>query len=350
MKQFWNYIVEQYQKNYNKPEIEVQKEWEDFFSEIFGYKKIFGEINPHKIIQIGATKKVIPDIIISKNGQDLFDVELKQYNLPFTFDMENQLKSYMALLHISVGILICQKLYIYVCDKDKLKKLEISFEKDNPDGIKFIELFSRDNYSREDVEEFIDGKKLEIKNVQDIRAQINAELTIDLLKDYFSGEYKIEEIEKALEIFDITIDKKEKNSSGFIPVPQFSKTKNVEPVEEKDAFLETDDTPDFIIIKTTPTRLAQVNNDLYYAVRYCWRVKLETVQKYKYVLGVVEGFVREVYEVECWKLVNDGRGRYEFYGHKAPQEIASQFINMKIPSRFRKQGLASPVLYSRMGK
>jgi hypothetical protein len=92
--------------------------------------------------------------------------------------------------------------------------------------------------------------------------------------------------------------------------------------------------------------LEEVNGDLYYAVRHCWRVKLETVSSYKYVLGVVAGVVKAAYEVEYWNFVEE-KGRYEFFGHLAPEEISRLFINKEIPERFKKPGLASPVLYSK---
>ena len=351
-KEFWNYIVKQHEKNYNALEGVVQAEWENFFSEIFGYKKLFGEIDTHRNIHIGCGQRTIPDIII-KEEHDLFDVELKQYNLPFIYDYENQLKSYMDLLHINVGLLICQKLYVYVYNRNKFKKLEIPFEENNMDGIKLLELLSKGNFSEEKIESFIDGKNSALKHIQEIKEQIDRELLFGLLKDYFyGGEYQCEEIEKALEDFDIIIRDKRLQSN---PIAQKAAVKTPSqptitvPAFDPNCFIEKEDTPDFIIIKTTPKRLMEVNNDLYFAVRHCWRVKLETVQKYKYVLGVVEGTVKAVYEVEYWQLVNDGSGRYEFIGHLAQQEIANLFLGKKIPARFRKQGLASPVLYSRMG-
>ena len=174
-------------------------------------------------------------------------------------------------------------------------------------------------------------------------------MLFELLKDYFGGEYQPEEIEKALADYNISIQIKGAENDPIMPKPMPKPKPTPTQPLDPDCFLEKDDTPDFIIIKTTPKRLMEVNNDLYFAIRHCWRVKLETVQKYKYVLGVVEGIVKAVYEVEHWQLVNNGSGRYEFVGHLACQEIAGLFIGKKIPARFRKQGLASPVLYSRMG-
>ena len=124
----WNRIVEHYNANYSAKEEIIQKDWEQIFS-AFGYNSFFGEIDAHRSIHIGSHQRTIPDIIIHSDEGDLFDVELKQYNLPFVIEFENQLKSYLDLLHISVGVLVCQKIYLYVYDfsKSKLKKISISF-------------------------------------------------------------------------------------------------------------------------------------------------------------------------------------------------------------------------------
>lgn len=34
----WNYIVSRYNELYNSPENLVQRDWEDYFLEIFGYR------------------------------------------------------------------------------------------------------------------------------------------------------------------------------------------------------------------------------------------------------------------------------------------------------------------------
>ena len=110
----WNRIVDHYHDNFLEKEEVLQRDWEQIFSDLFNYKSLLGEIDSHRSIPIGSHQRTVPDIIIRGEHGDLFDVELKQYNMPFTVEMENQLKSYLDLLHISVGVLICQKLYVYV--------------------------------------------------------------------------------------------------------------------------------------------------------------------------------------------------------------------------------------------
>ena len=120
--------------------------------------------------------------------------------------MEKQLLSYLKLLGISVGILVCQKIYICIYDfaNDKIKKAEISFTENNPDGIKFVELFQKENFSKEQVGEFIDSKTNFDDNVAKIKNELTAENVLELVKLYYEDTYSTEEIDAALK--DIKIE------------------------------------------------------------------------------------------------------------------------------------------------
>jgi hypothetical protein len=212
----WNRIVKHYKDYYSAKEEVLQKDWEQIFS-AFGYNSFFGEIDSHRSIHIGSHQRTIPDIIIRGDDGDLFDVELKQYNLPFAIEFENQLKSYLDLLHISVGVLVCQKIYLYVYDfsKSKLKKIEIPFVEDNPDGIAFVELMKKGNFSAEKVENFIDSKAIFIENVEKIKSQISSNLIAELAINHFLKDYSKEEVCVALNDIEFVIRKK----SGPVPPP-----------------------------------------------------------------------------------------------------------------------------------
>ena len=112
--------------------------------------------------------------------------------------------------------------------------------------------------------------------------------------------------------------------------------------------LETYEEPNnikYIIIKTTPDRINNdCNGSLYDAVRYSWKVSKNRVDKIRYVLGVVNGIVKEIYEVEKWQLA-DNEVRYEFIGHVAPEEIRSIFKDKRIPEKYSKKGSANPIQY-----
>lgn len=103
---------------------------------------------------------------------------------------------------------------------------------------------------------------------------------------------------------------------------------------------------DYIIIKIKEEMIEE-RGGVYETVRSAWHAKLSTAEAYKYVLAVVGGVVREVYEVEKWQL-NQERERIEFIGHVAPQHIVDYFKGKMIPEKYRVRGLASPFLYKRV--
>jgi len=103
---------------------------------------------------------------------------------------------------------------------------------------------------------------------------------------------------------------------------------------------------DYIIIKTTDSAIEQRGGSRYEATRSAWKASLDKVKKYKYVLSVTDGEVKEVYVADEW-MINERRERVEFVGHVAPDEIAELFKGKKIPSYYRKKGMASPLLYKK---
>lgn len=44
----WNFLVAQHSQFYNQPEYKIQALWENYFSEIFGFKKILNEIDSQR--------------------------------------------------------------------------------------------------------------------------------------------------------------------------------------------------------------------------------------------------------------------------------------------------------------
>lgn len=341
----WNRIVKHYKDNYSAKEEVLQKDWEQIFSDLFNYSRFFGEIDSHRNIHIGSHQRTIPDIIIRSDEGDLFDVELKQYNLPFVIEFENQLKSYLDLLHISVGVLICQQIYLYVYDfsKSKLKKMVISFVENNPDGIDFVDLMKKGSFSAEAVERLIDSKEAFKDNVQKIKETISNDFIRQLIVDYFIKNYSEEEILTALGDFDYTeqIIPDVEDGAGE---SENTKISNV----ESDGTVYAEPSFDYVMIKTSHERVQKCNGSLYEATRYAWRAG-ERITQYNYVISVIGGVVQEVYVVDRWNIVHNGElvGRYEFHGKAATLNEARGLIGKKIPFEYRKPGSANPVMFKK---
>lgn len=159
-RQIWNEIVKYFNENFGSEEFKIQGLWENIFKEQFGYKSLKGEITSHKEIIIGATKKIITDIVLRKDNEDRVVVELKREMLD-ACDKKNlaQLLSYLKQLKISIGILIANKINLIVYDYNKDDKdqqsIQIEFVKDNQLGEKFVDLFRKENLDKDKIEEFV---------------------------------------------------------------------------------------------------------------------------------------------------------------------------------------------------
>ena len=112
---------------------------------------------------------------------------------------------------------------------------------------------------------------------------------------------------------------------------------------ERPVYEEPDDL-DYVIIKTT-RNVVSSNGNLYEATRRAWRANLDRAKKVNIVLSVIDGIVREVYEVSEWYRSPESETRIEFYGKPAKDEIANLFREKKIPENYRKKGMSSPFLY-----
>lgn len=106
----------------------------------------------------------------------------------------------------------------------------------------------------------------------------------------------------------------------------------------------------YIIIKVKPQTLDDLverfNDYRYEATRSSWKVNIKKVQNYPYAFSVTDGVVKEVYKIEAWEKV-DGDNRFAFKGVVADSNIRERFVGKRIPVKYIKKGMASPVLYSR---
>ena len=202
----WNKIVSQYNKIRNNKEEVVQASWEFIFSTLFNYSD--SEIDSQRPVQMGSTPKY-PDIILKNENEDLFVVELKQHTL---HKGQDQLISYLNQLKVNIGILVCDNLYIYDFDytarENTYSVLEIPFIQDNLNGSKFVELFSKDNFDKQKIKDFIKECNENKDIVNEIKNEITSNLASELLKKYFKEKYTEIDIDKILAEYTVSVSKK----------------------------------------------------------------------------------------------------------------------------------------------
>ncbi len=108
-------------------------------------------------------------------------------------------------------------------------------------------------------------------------------------------------------------------------------------------YVDSKSNPSYMIIKVKDYWLNQRENR-YECTRSAWKLDPHRANKYRYVLSVTGGIVREVYKVTEWHYCIDS-DRAEFTGEIAEPEVRKIFIDKRIPEKYRKKGQASPFLY-----
>lgn len=100
----------------------------------------------------------------------------------------------------------------------------------------------------------------------------------------------------------------------------------------------------YCIIKINDNVLNE-RGSIYETVRKHWKVNLTRVQKIPYVLACHNGIIAEIYETKKWYRSEEMPERSEFIGKVASEDIRQLFINKRLPNKYCKKGMASPVLY-----
>ena len=179
---------------------------------VLNWKQFSGDLEVRPSFQIGAANKITPDFIVkSPEGQRLFVIEIKQPAIPLTSSFQQQLFSYMRQLRLEYGILIGQGIQIFYDgnlskQEDPVLLETIHFEKDNEKGEKFVELFSKENFSFENLKTFTLKALKKINRKEDAKELTEKILALDfkkklreLIKQNFIGEYDAEVIDSVLE-------------------------------------------------------------------------------------------------------------------------------------------------------
>ncbi|WP_416860606.1 LEM-3-like GIY-YIG domain-containing protein [Helicobacter ganmani] len=114
-----------------------------------------------------------------------------------------------------------------------------------------------------------------------------------------------------------------------------------------ETFKEDENTPKFIIIKTSEEVINERGNR-YEATRSAWKLDPKKANQYPYVFSVTNGIVKAVYKVgeKGWIEHQERKGRYCFEGSEAEESVTKLFLGKRIPDKYRKKGQASPFLYS----
>ena len=209
--------------------------------QLLGWAKFKGEICHKANVPIGNSKFIQPDILIKNDGDDQFVIEVKRPVHSQTDRERVQLESYMRQLKLDVGIYIGEHIEIFY-DKPKCKDavsvLRIPLEIDNKLGAKFVEIFSKEQFSKDDIVGFCEKRIQEIQRqnslnqikeslIADAQIQISESLKPYLIDKYGSS-FSEDEIKEMLASLHFTASAKGEHQEAKVVVPKsqsVSKTK-----------------------------------------------------------------------------------------------------------------------------
>lgn len=230
----WNYFV------YDLCEAKKKDVDEDSFHTLIetqlqhlGWAKFKGEICHKPNIHIGNNNRIEPDVLIKRDGEDEFVIEVKRPSHKQSKKDVDQLLSYMRLLKLSVGIYMGEHIEIFYdmpSSKEAISIMKVPLEIDNKLGARFIDKFLKDNFSREAIVDFCEERIQEIQRqnslnkikdslIADAQTQITESLKPYLMEKYGSS-FSEEEIKGMLATMRFTASADGSRTEPVVVVPK----------------------------------------------------------------------------------------------------------------------------------
>ena len=195
----WNYFV------YDLCEAKKKDVDEDTFHALIetqlqhlGWAKFKGEICHKQNIHLGNSNRIEPDILIKRDGEDEFVIEVKRPSHKQIKKDVDQLLSYMRILKLNVGIYIGEYIEVFYdmpLSKEAVSVLKVPLEINNKLGAKFVEQFDKENFSQKSIVVFCEERLQEIQrqnSLNEIKKSLIAEAQTQIaesLRPYMMEKY-----------------------------------------------------------------------------------------------------------------------------------------------------------------
>lgn len=207
-----------------------------------GWAKYKEEICHKPCIHLGNNNSIVPDIIVKRDGEDEFVVEVKRPSHKQSKKDVDQLLSYMRILKLSVGIYIGNHIEIFYdkpSSKEAVSVMKVPLEINSKLGAKFVERFDKENFSQESIVDFCEERIQEIQRqnslneikeslISDAQTQIAESLRPYLMEKYGSS-FSEEEIKGMLATmrFTASTDGNQPETKVLVPKPQPKQKSNL---------------------------------------------------------------------------------------------------------------------------
>ena len=168
---------------------------------LLGWEPWKGEVIHKQSLRIGNRNRMEPDILIARDGEYLFVIEVKRPGNTQIKEEITQLESYMRQLRLDVGIYIGEHIEVFY-DKPNtshvLSVFKLAIDLEEKRGSRFVELFSKENFSKAEIVNFCEERIKEIQRqnslnkikenlIADAQTQIAESLKPYLLDKYGSS-------------------------------------------------------------------------------------------------------------------------------------------------------------------
>ena len=178
---------------------------------LLGWEPWKGEIIHKQSLRIGNRNRMEPDILVARDDEYQFVIEVKRPGNTQAREEITQLESYMRQLRLDVGIYIGEHIEMFY-DKPNTNHVVSVFkwavDLEEKRGVRFVELFSKENFSKEAIVDFCEERIQEIQRqnslneikdslIADAQTQITESLK-PYLMDQYGGSFSEEEIKGML--------------------------------------------------------------------------------------------------------------------------------------------------------
>lgn len=178
---------------------------------LLGWEPWKGEIIHKQSLRIGNRNRMEPDILVARDNEYQFVIEVKRPGNTQTKEEITQLESYMRQLRLDVGIYIGEHIEVFY-DKPNTSHVvsvfKLAIDLDEKRGARFVELFSKDGFKKDEIVDFCKERIQEIQRqnslnkikeslIADAQTQI-AESLKPYLMDKYGSSFSEEEIKGML--------------------------------------------------------------------------------------------------------------------------------------------------------